>query len=100
MIFEDDAKYHLFSVYDTRYEKYLTPMTFPDIKTACIEIERAIRTDYERGNVSEAYLKDIEIRLVGVMDSKTGKLFNNHMEEAFVIHPLDYLKGVENEVSD
>lgn len=88
---EDKLKYHLFSVYDLKYEKYLSPMTFPDIKSACIEIERSVKTEVERGTTSKAYLKDIEIRLLGVVDSDTGELFNVSGDDAFVIRPIEYL---------
>lgn len=92
---EEKLKYHLFAVYDLKYEKYLSPMSFPDIKSACVEVERSVKTDYERGNTSKAYLKDIEIRLLGVVDADDGKLYNVGDDDSFVIRPIEYLDSVE-----
>lgn len=92
MIFEDPGQYHLFAVFDTKYERFMKPMAFDDVKSAFIEIERSVRAAKERGEVDKFYLDSIEVRYIGIMDPLTGKLFNPHNEENVVIHPKDYIE--------
>lgn len=92
MIFEDVGQYHLFAVYDKKYERFLKPMAFDDVKGAFIEIERSIKAAKERGEVDRFYLDSIEVRYIGIMDPLTGNLAMPHKEESITIEPKVYLE--------